>query len=406
MHHPGPHETHGATEFHEIEAHELRPGQRLLLPDGEASAEILEVDTVLDDYDHPALYFVVLDNHANLRVAHGTRARVSRGKAPRPADLLFSGPTVEKGSPDAEKGSPEREMGSPDAERGSPDRDMGSPDAEIGSPAHDAGRSPSSSAAPAEGAAPPDPAPLAPAPPARPLLPPRGPSEITLDTGDVVVVPGAAPARSGGPSPELLARIPAREEKPEDLMRRLDAAHPGRHTVHELAERLAKGINVKSGACLADLRALAYELYIGQRDIEGALSVADLLAVLPYDGNPARWASIESALSLAAHLARERGETDRADAYGELLRAPETAETDPFRARMAERVRQRALNEPNLYDKEISRAVESKDHGEERGWRMLRLGALLHLRAHGGSESLAQDELDRRIEVELDAVRA
>jgi hypothetical protein len=73
---------------------------------------------------------------------------------------------------------------------------------------------------------------------------------------------------------------------------------------------------------------------------------------------------------------------------------------------MAERVRQRALNEPNLYDKEITRAVESKDHGEERGWRMLRLGALLHLRAHGGSESLAQDELDRRIEVELDAVRA
>ncbi|WP_077489385.1 DUF6707 family protein [Sinomonas mesophila] len=399
MQHPGPHETHGAAEFHEIDAHELRPGQRLLLPDGADSAEILEVDTVLDDYDRPALYFVVLDNHANLRVAHGTRAKVSRGKAPRPADLLFSGPTAEMGSPD-------REMGSPDTE-------MGSQDAEIGSAAHDAGRPPSSFDPPAEAAAPLDPA-AAPDPtladpagiPTRPLLPPRGPSEITLDTGDVVVVPGAAPPRGGGPSPELLARIPAREEKPEDLMRRLDAAHPGRHTVHELAERLARGINVKSGACLANLRELAYELYIGQRDADGALAVADLLAVLPYDGNPGRWASIESALGLAAHLARERGETNRADAYGELLRAPETAETDPFRARMAERVRQRALNEPNLYDKEVSRAVETKDHSEERGWRMLRLGALLHLRAHGGSESLAQDELDRRIEVELDAVRA
>ncbi|WP_371829518.1 DUF6707 family protein, partial [Sinomonas atrocyanea] len=87
----GPHERPGTPEFHEIEAHELKQGQRLLLPDGKDSAEILEVDTVLDDYGHAALYFAVLDNHLNLRVAHGTRVRVARGKGGRPADLLFSG---------------------------------------------------------------------------------------------------------------------------------------------------------------------------------------------------------------------------------------------------------------------------------------------------------------------------
>ncbi|GAB4100833.1 DUF6707 family protein [Sinomonas halotolerans] len=402
MQQPGQHEAHGTGEFHEIDAHELRAGQRLLLPDGHDAATVLEVDTVLDDYDHPALYFAVLDNHLNVRVAHGTRVRVVRTKAPRPADLLFSGPTsavaaAHDGDPSPSADVPPPAPGvSPSAAEVSPSdfeitaSDASAPlgDARPGEEAHDAGRAPSSSGPAAT------PAPL------------RGPSEITLETGDVVIVPGAAPARTGRPNHELLARIPAPEVEPEELMAHLDAVHPGRHTVNELAGRLAKGINVKSGACLADLRTLAYELYIGQGDAEGALKVADLLAVLPYDGNPGRWTSIESALGLAAHLARVSGDAERAAAYGGLLRAPETEETDPFRARMAERMRTRALNQPNLYDKEISRASAARDHEEERAWRLLRFEALLHLRAHGGSEAFEPDELERRIEVELDAIRA
>lgn len=375
----GPHERPGTHEFHEIDAHELKQGQRLLLPDGEDSAEVLEVDTVLDDYGNPALYFAVLDNALNLRVAHGVRVRVSRGKGGRPADLLFSGPST--ASP-AAAGAP-----APAAAGAAPART----ETEVL-----VSTEPHASEPPAAGAS----------PAAVPQAPLRGPSEIALETGDVVLVAGAAPAPANSPRPDLLARIPALAEKPEELMRAIDAAHPGRHAVNELAGRLAKGINVKSGACLADLRELAFELYVGQDDAENALKVADLLAVLPYDGNPARWASIESALGLAAHLARQAGDEERADAYGELLRAPDTAETDPFRARMAERVRQRALNAPNLYDKEVSRAANAKDHAEERGWRMLRLGSLLHLRAHGGSTLFAQEELDRRIEVELGAVRS
>ncbi|MDQ4489942.1 hypothetical protein RBS60_06990 [Sinomonas sp. ASV486] len=380
----GPHERPGTHEFHEIDAHELRAGQRLLLPDGEDSAEIVEVDTVLDDFEQPALYFAVLDNDMNLRVAHGTRVKVSRGKAARPADLLFSGP--------------------PASARG---------DADDGASAGTAAASPGTGSGPGPGAAPApgvptqpnaDPAPKDPV--AVPRAPRRGPSEITLDTGDVVIVPGTAPAGLSGPSPDLLTRIPAQDGEPEDLIRDIDQAHPGRQAVNELAGRLARGINVKSGACLKNLRDLAFELYVGQDDADRALKVADLLAVLPYDGNPARWASIESALGLASHLARATGDDGRAEAYGGLLRAPDTAETDPFRAKMAERVRERALNEPNLYDSEVDRAVASKDHAEERAWRILRLSSLLHLRAHGGSRAFAQDELDRRIEVELGAIRA
>lgn len=387
----GPHERPGTPEFHEIDAHELKQGQRLLLPDGEDSAEVLEVDTVLDDYGSPALYFAVLDNHLNLRVAHGTRVRVARGKGGRPADLLFSGAAGSASASAAARGS---------AAPAAAEAAGTGPYAADPAPARTetevlVSTEPHATEPPAAGAS----------PAAVPQAPLRGPSQITLETGDVVVVPGAAPAAATNLRPELLARIPALEEKPEELMRAIDAAHPGRHAVNELAGRLAKGINVKSGACLADLRELAFELYVGQDDTENALKVADLLAVLPYDGNPARWSSIESALGLAAHLARKDGDEERAEAYGELLRTPDTAEKDPFRARMAERVRQRALNAPNLYDKEVSRAAAAKDHAEERAWRMLRLGSLLHLRAHGGSTVFAQEELDRRIDVELGAVR-
>jgi hypothetical protein len=72
---------------------------------------------------------------------------------------------------------------------------------------------------------------------------------------------------------------------------------------------------------------------------------------------------------------------------------------------MAARVRQRTLNEPNLYDKEVARAADARDEAEERNWRVLRLDTLLHLRAHGGSEAFDDAELDRRIQIELDVVR-
>jgi len=232
--------------------------------------------------------------------------------------------------------------------------------------------------------------------------------EAEVAAGSAVVVPPRpeTPPAVSTPAPEELALIPEPAGTPEAVVRAAVANHKGKNGVQVLAERLAKGINTKSGSCLRDLSNLAFDLCIVLRDPDNALAVADLLNVLPFDGNPDRWASIERALALSSFICREGGQTERAAVYEKLLRAHESEETDPFKARIAAKVRQRALNEPNLYDKEIFRAIDNGNHEAEREWRFLRLESLLFLRAHGGSETLGEDELARRIGIELDAVRA
>ncbi|MBN9129009.1 MAG: hypothetical protein J0I04_05050 [Paenarthrobacter ureafaciens] len=223
-----------------------------------------------------------------------------------------------------------------------------------------------------------------------------------------VVVPPRpeAPPAYIGPSAEEMALIPEPAGTPESVVLAAASNHKGKNGVQVLADRLAKGINTKSGSCLRDLSDLAFNLCVVLKDPDGSLAVADLLNVLPFDGNLDRWASIERALALSSFICRESGQTERAAVYEKLLRAPESQEEDPFRARINARVRQRALNEPNLYDKEIFRAIDNGNQEAEREWRFLRLEALLFLRAHGGSETIDEDELGRRIGNELEAVRA
>ncbi|HKU30932.1 MAG TPA: DUF6707 family protein [Arthrobacter sp.] len=223
-----------------------------------------------------------------------------------------------------------------------------------------------------------------------------------------VVVPPRpeVPPAATGPSAEELALIPEPKGTPESVVRNAAADHKGKNGVQVLAERLAKGINTKSGSCLRDLSDLAFDLCIVLRDPDHSLEVADLLNVLPFDGNLDRWASIERALALSSFICREAGQAERAAVYEKLLRAPESQEEDPFKALVNARVRQRALNEPNLYDKEIFRAVDNGNRDAEREWRFLRLEALMFLRAHGGSKTISEDELGRRIANELEAVRA
>jgi hypothetical protein len=232
--------------------------------------------------------------------------------------------------------------------------------------------------------------------------------DMEAAAGSAVVVPPRpeTPPAVTTPVPEELALIPEPNGTPEAVVQAAVANHKGKNGVQVLAERLAKGINTKSGSCLRDLSNLAFDLCIILRDPDNALAVADLLNVLPFDGNPDRWASIERALALSSFICREGGQTERAAVYEKLLRAHESEETDPFKARIAAKVRQRALNEPNLYDKEIFRAIDNGNHEAEREWRFLRLESLLFLRAHGGSETLGEEELGRRIGIELDAVRA
>ncbi|MFK0002984.1 DUF6707 family protein [Paenarthrobacter sp. NPDC090522] len=223
----------------------------------------------------------------------------------------------------------------------------------------------------------------------------------------VVVPPRPAdPPAFTGPTAEDLALIPEPNGTPEAVVRAAVADHKGKNGVQVLAERLAKGINTKSGSCLRDLSDLAFDLCIVLRDPDHSLEVADLLNVLPFDGNLDRWASIERALALSSFICREAGQSERAAVYEKLLRAPESQEADPFKALVNARVRQRSLNEPNLYDKEIFRAMDNGNRDAEREWRFLRLEALMFLRAHGGSKTIAEDELGRRIANELEAVRA
>lgn len=226
--------------------------------------------------------------------------------------------------------------------------------------------------------------------------------------GPAVVVPPRpeTPPAYTGPTAEELALIPEPDGTPEAVVRAAAANHKGKNGVQVLSERLAKGINTKSGSCLRDLSDLAFDLCIVLRDPDHALSVADLLNVLPFDGNLDRWASIERALALSSFICREAGQSERAAVYEKLLRAPESQEEDPFKARINARVRQRSLNEPNLYDKEIFRAIDNGNHEAEREWRFLRLEALMFLRAHGGSKTIGEEELARRIGNELESVRA
>jgi hypothetical protein len=223
-----------------------------------------------------------------------------------------------------------------------------------------------------------------------------------------VVVPPlpATPPAASGPTAEEFALIPAPQGTPESVVEAVAEAHPDAVGVLLLADKLAKGVNVKSGSCLKDLSDLAHELFIALKDPEGALAVADLLNVLPFDGNPGRWASVEASLALSSYICRQDGRQERAEVYEKLLRTPENQETDPFKARMNAKVRQRSLNEPNLYDKEIFRSIDNSNHEAEREWRLLRLESLLFLRAHGGSETIGLGELERRISNELEAVRA
>ena len=165
------------------------------------------------------------------------------------------------------------------------------------------------------------------------------------------------------------------------------AAHGGHETVQRLAAKLSRGLNIKSGAHLQDVQSLAQVLFVELNDEVNAAAVSQLITVLPFDGNPGRWTPIAHCLALTHYIARMHGDTANAKRLAELLRTPDEAETDPFRAKMNAVVRQRNLNEPNLYDKEIARAAAAGERQAELDWRLLRLDTLLDLLAHGGSET-------------------
>jgi hypothetical protein len=343
-------DTPAARHYSDLQAGSLKTGDQLLLPDGERTAKIQQVELESDDFGSPALVLASLSGGGTVRIAAESSVKVL-GAAPDGVTRL----TVAAAQPENPE-NPGNANPRADNHRG------------------DARREVAASA-------------------------PEAPAVV------VPPVPAIPPAASA-PTEEELALIPAPQGTPEAVVEAAAESHPDAVGVLLLADKLAKGINVKSGSCLKDLSDLAHELFVTLKDPDGSLAVADLLNVLPYDGNPGRWASVEASLALSSYICRQAGQEPRAEVYEKLLRTPGNQETDPFKARMNAKVRQRSLNEPNLYDKEIFRAIDSSNHEAEREWRLLRLESLLFLRAHGGSETIGLGELQRRISNELEAVRA
>ena len=334
-----------AARRREQQAGSLTTGSHILLPDGERTAEIHQLELERDDFGLPALVLASLSGGGTLRIAAGSTVTL--------VETAHDGVTR---LPVAVPAAAAQETG----------------------PAKESGQEQPGAETAADGEAP------------AVVVPPLPP------------VPPAAT----GPSEEELALIPAPGGTPESVVEAAAEAHPDAVGVLLLTDRLSKGVNFKSGSCLKDLTDLAHELFVTLKDADTALAVADLLTVLPYDGNPGRWASVEAALALASYICRQDGQHERAAVYEKLIRTPEHQETDPFKARMAAKVRQRSLNEPNLYDKEIFRSIDNSNQDAEREWRLLRLESLLFLRAHGGSETIGMGELERRIGNELEAVRS
>lgn len=347
-------ETPAARHYSDLQAGSLKTGDQLLLPDGERTAKIEQVELESDDFGSPALVLASLSGGGTVRIAAESSVKVLDATPDGVTRLPVA--KAEAEAEDTRNANPRD-----DNHRGDNHRE--------GNPREVAASAP---AAPAV------------------VVPP---------------VPAIPPAASA-PAEEELALIPAPQGTPEAVVEAAAESHPDAVGVLLLADKLAKGINVKSGSCLKDLSDLAHELFITLKDPDGSLAVADLLNVLPYDGNPGRWASVEASLALSSYICRQAGQEPRAEVYEKLLRTPGNQETDPFKARMNAKVRQRSLNEPNLYDKEIFRAIDSSNHEAEREWRLLRLESLLFLRAHGGSETIGLGELQRRIRNELEAVRA
>lgn len=355
-----------APNYIEQQAGFLQSGDHLLLPDGNRSAEILRVDVETDDFGTPAMVLATLTGGGGLRIAASSTVLIAGAAAG----------TEEPAVADAGSPLPSHEPAADAATDAAGGQDSVAASLPAGVQGDAGGQDRAGEAA----------APAAPAVVVPPLPP--------------------VPPVASGPSEEDLALIPALEGTPESVVQAVAEAHPNSAGVLLLSERLAKGINTKSGSCLKDLSDLAQELFIILKDAESALAVADLLNVLPFDGNRGRWASVEASLALSSYICRQLGQEERAAVYEKFLRAPDAMETDPFKARINAKVRQRSLNEPNLYDKEIFRSMDNSNPDAEREWRLLRLEALLFLRAHGGSETIGAPELDRRIGNELESVRS
>ncbi|GAA3711428.1 hypothetical protein GCM10022377_26080 [Zhihengliuella alba] len=234
--------------------------------------------------------------------------------------------------------------------------------------------------------------------------------EATLASGQKASIAYGSSIRvhTSTPTPSLtyedLQALPVEAESPEAVLLSIAENYAEDAGMVERIGKLARGVNPKAGAHLEDLYALTEHLVVDRDDRASAWRVLDILTEIPFDGNFGRWKSVESALALAAFLAYDGGDLDAAERYAAVLRRTAHEEQDPVQAKLTAELRQRQLDEPNLFDREIHRAVAARDPEAEGSWRLQRLRTLLYLLAHGGSRTLDAAELRRRIQHELRAL--
>lgn len=235
--------------------------------------------------------------------------------------------------------------------------------------------------------------------------------EATLESGQKVTIACGSTIRvhTAEPPPEAtldeLTVIPVEEGSPESVLIEIAREYPWDQRVLAPIAKLSRGFNQKSGAQLEDVRDLAHLLFVELDDRPNVWRALGVLTELPFDGNFGRWKSIQSALAIAAYLSATDGDLEAARRYSESLRVADHIEEDPLKAKLTAELRQRQLDEPNLFDREIHRATAARDAAAIRSWRIQRLDALLYLLAHGGSRTLGREELQRMIDHELETLR-
>lgn len=231
----------------------------------------------------------------------------------------------------------------------------------------------------------------------------EGGREVRIAHGSVIRV------RTDRPEPVVAAPdttfSPVDAGSPESRVVAVGRRHLDDAELTATAARLSHGLNLRSGSQLEDLFGMAERMYLLHEDAEGTLSTLGLLTNLPWDGAVGRWKSIQAALALAAQILREEGDHIMAANLGRRLLEADEVPSEPGRAARVLEVRQRQLNEPQLYEREISRALQAHDAVAEYRWRRARFATLLYLRARGGSETLTDADLDSRIARELGTLR-
>ena len=177
-------------------------------------------------------------------------------------------------------------------------------------------------------------------------------------------------------------------------------AVPERKKVARLAASLAKNFKPTVAESLRRTNELAYMLYVHERP-DLALQMCGLLNDIPFRNDYNLWTWVEATLALEWKLRTLAGETARAQACVDAIRATfDTGdESDTI-------LLERRLGGSLFYNEKITEAEKENNTSLERVFRLVQLNELIFIQSLGGSEALPVPELERQIDFQLAKLRA